>query len=114
LPDLEHQLTIEPEARIHTYNILKKEEMLFMYAPGAKANPPKIQNFHPKLNILHRLLRATLAPRIGDATACPQYERNLIQYYYEKKPFLSLTISLWRFSTSQRLLSAAMVMPHRS
>jgi hypothetical protein len=35
------------ESRIHTYGILKKEEMLFMYVPGAEANLPKIQNFLP-------------------------------------------------------------------
>jgi hypothetical protein len=84
---LEHQLTMESNNRIHTYNILKKEEMPFMYTPGARANPPKIQNFLPELNYLHRLLRATLALRIGDDTTCPQYERNLIKYYMEKKQF---------------------------
>jgi hypothetical protein len=76
---LEHQLTMESDNRIHTYNVLKSEEMLFMYALGAKPTPLKIHNFH--------LFHATLAPRIGDATAYPQYERNLIQYYVEKKPF---------------------------
>jgi hypothetical protein len=45
-----------------------------MYAPGAVAHPPKIQNFLLELNTLHHLLCATLAPRIRDATACPQYE----------------------------------------
>jgi hypothetical protein len=39
---LEHQLTMEPESQIHTYNVLKLDEMQFMYAPGAKAHPPKI------------------------------------------------------------------------
>jgi hypothetical protein len=78
---------MESNNRIHTYNILKKEEMPFMYTPGARANPPKIQNFLPELNYLHRLLRATLALRIGDDTTCPQYERNLIKYYMEKKQF---------------------------
>jgi hypothetical protein len=39
---LEHQLTMGPEARIHTYNVLKLEEMQFMYAPGAKARLSKI------------------------------------------------------------------------
>jgi hypothetical protein len=58
--------------------VLKLEEMQFMHAPGAMDNPPKIRNFLPELNTLHRLLRATLTPRIGDAIACPQYERNLI------------------------------------
>jgi hypothetical protein len=52
-----------------------------MYAPGAKARPPKIQNFLPELLTLHRLLCATLIPQIGDATTCLQYERNLIHFY---------------------------------
>jgi hypothetical protein len=66
---LEHLHTME--SRIHTNEILKKEEMLFMYAPGVEANSPKIQNFLLELNWLHRLLQATLAPKIGDTTACP-------------------------------------------
>jgi hypothetical protein len=61
-----------------TFGVLKLDEMWFMYAPGAKAHPPKVLNFRPELNTLHRLLRATLAPRIGDSFACPQYGRNLI------------------------------------
>jgi hypothetical protein len=84
---LNQQLTMESDNRIHTYNVVKPDEMLFMYAPGAKATPPKIQNFHPKLNTLHHLLCDTLAPRIGDATACLQYERTLILFYVQKKPF---------------------------
>jgi hypothetical protein len=58
-----------------------------MYAPGAVATPPKIRNFLPELNTLHCLLHATLTPHIGDATACPQYERNLIQFYVQNKHF---------------------------
>jgi hypothetical protein len=84
---LDHQLTMEPEARIHTFNILKPEEMYFMYAPGAIAYPLKTENFIPEINTLHCLLRSTLTLRIGDAIACPQYERNLIQFYKEKRPF---------------------------
>jgi hypothetical protein len=78
---------MESDNRIHTYNILKKEDMLFMYARGVRTTPLKIQNFLHELNCLRHLLNPTLAPRIGDAIACPQYERNLIQYYVEKKPF---------------------------
>jgi hypothetical protein len=58
-----------------------------MYAPGSEAHPPKVLNFLLELNTLHRFLRATLAPRIGDSSACPQYERNLIQFYVQKKRF---------------------------
>jgi hypothetical protein len=39
---LEYRLTMEPEARIHSFNVLKLDEMKFMYAPGAVAHPPKI------------------------------------------------------------------------
>jgi hypothetical protein len=67
----EHLLTMEPDARIHSFDVLKLDEMQFMYAPGAVACPPKIQNFLLQLNTLHRLLRATLTPQIGDATTCP-------------------------------------------
>jgi hypothetical protein len=78
---LEHQLTMLPDAWIHTYNVLKLDAMQFMYAPGVVARPPKIQNFLLELNTLLYLLRATLTPRIGDVISCPQYERNLIQFY---------------------------------
>jgi hypothetical protein len=82
---LEHQLEMPQEARIHTFGVLKLEEMQFMYAPDAEAHPPKVLNFRPELNTLHMRLRATLAPRIGDSSACPQYEQNLIHFYVQKK-----------------------------
>jgi hypothetical protein len=75
------------ESRIHNERILNKEEMMFMYALGAEAHPPHTQNFFPELNTLHHLFRATLAPHIGDATTCPQYERNLIMFYVERNLF---------------------------
>jgi hypothetical protein len=84
---LEHQLTIEPGARINSFNVLKLDEMQFMYALGALAHPSKIWNLFSELNTLHRLLRATLTLCIGDATTCPPYERNLIQFYVQKRHF---------------------------
>jgi hypothetical protein len=90
----EHQLTMEPEARIHSFNVLRLDKMQFIYAPGAVAHPPKIQNFLPKLNTLHHLLRATLTLHIGDAIACPQYERNLIQFYVQKRSFSAFDFML--------------------
>jgi hypothetical protein len=39
---LDHQLTMKPGARIHSFNVLKLNEMQFTYAPGAVARPPKI------------------------------------------------------------------------
>jgi hypothetical protein len=74
-----------PEARIHAFGVLKLDEMQFMYALGAETHQSKVLNFRPELNTLHRLLRVKLPPRIGDSSACPQYERNLIQFYVQKK-----------------------------
>jgi hypothetical protein len=50
---LEHQHMME--TWIHTDRTLRKEEMLFMYAPRVVANPPSTQNFMPELNTLHFL-----------------------------------------------------------
>jgi hypothetical protein len=84
---LEHQLTSEPTTQIHSFNVLKLDEMQFMYVAGVVAHTPKIQNFHLELNTLHRLVHTTLNPRIGDSIVCPQYERTLIPFYVQKKPF---------------------------
>jgi hypothetical protein len=69
---LDHQL--EMETRIHNERILEKDQMIFMYVADAEAHPPKTQNFLLELNTLHHHFRDTLAPRIGDATTCLQYE----------------------------------------
>jgi hypothetical protein len=37
--------------RLHNENALTKEEMIFMYVPGAAAKPPSITNFLPELDI---------------------------------------------------------------
>jgi hypothetical protein len=77
---LEHQLEMPLESRIHTFGVLKLDEMQFMYAPGVEVHPPKVLNFRLELNMIHTLLHPTLAPKIGDSSACPQYEQNLIQF----------------------------------
>jgi hypothetical protein len=53
---LEHQLTMESEALIHTFDVLKLDELQFIYAPGVVAHPPKVQNFLPEMNTLHHLM----------------------------------------------------------
>jgi hypothetical protein len=40
---------MELEARIHSFDVLKLEEMQFMYALSAVAQSPKIRNFLPVL-----------------------------------------------------------------
>ena len=52
--------------------------MKHLYQPGLPCNPPRITNALPDVLLLHRMLRVTLIPKIGDATAMAGYERNLI------------------------------------
>jgi hypothetical protein len=93
---------MESRARIHSYNVLNLDEMQFMYALGAIARPPKVWNFLLELSTLHRLLCATLTPRIGDAITCPQYERNLIQFYVQKRPFSVFDFMLQEINSISR------------
>jgi hypothetical protein len=83
--------------------VLKLDEIQFMYAPGPEAHPPKVLNFKLKLNTLHRLLHATLFPRIGDSSACPQYEQKLIQFYVQKKKFLVFDYRLQEINSILRI-----------
>jgi hypothetical protein len=110
---LEHQLTMESAAQIHSFNVLKLNEMQFMYALGAVACPPKIRNFHLELNTLHRLLCATLTLRIGDATICPQYEMNLIQFYVQKKPFSVFDFMLQEILSISMIAFTVVGVPHK-
>jgi hypothetical protein len=99
----EHELEMPPEAQIHTFGVLKLDEMQLMYALAVEAHSPKVLNFRPELNTLHRLLRVTLAPRIADSSACPQYERNLIQFYVQKKKFFVFDYMLQEIISISRI-----------
>jgi hypothetical protein len=77
----------EERFQIHSERIMEPAEMDFMYAQGTQYRAPRINNLLPELMVMHRLLRVTLSPRIGDSTAIPRYERNLLRAYYERKHF---------------------------
>jgi hypothetical protein len=38
--------------------------------------PPKVEGLLPHFLVLHRMMRRTLAPRIGYSEAIPAYKRN--------------------------------------
>jgi hypothetical protein len=50
-------------------------------------NAPTITNFKPEMIVLHRVIRKTLAPREGDSSRVPQFERNLLKAISEKTKF---------------------------
>jgi hypothetical protein len=77
----------EERFQIHSERIMEPAEMDFMYAQGTQYMAPRINNLLPELMVMHRLLLVTLSPQIGDSTVIPQYERNLLRAYYERKRF---------------------------
>jgi hypothetical protein len=53
-------------------------EMTPMYVQDGDFQPPKVEGLLPHFLVLHRMMRRTLAPRIGYSEAIPAYERNLL------------------------------------
>jgi hypothetical protein len=49
-----------------------------MYVHDSDFQPPKVERLLPHFLVLHRMMRRTLAPRIGYSEAIPAYERNLL------------------------------------
>jgi hypothetical protein len=53
-------------------------EMTPMYIPNSDFQAPKVDGLLPHFLVLHRMMRKTLAPRIGYSEAIPANERNLL------------------------------------
>jgi hypothetical protein len=49
-----------------------------LYIPDSGSQPPKVEGLLPHFLVLHRMMRKTLALRIGYSEAIPAYERNLL------------------------------------
>jgi hypothetical protein len=49
-----------------------------MYIPDSDFQAPKVDGLLPHFFVLHRMMRKTLALRIGYSKAIPTYERNLL------------------------------------
>jgi hypothetical protein len=52
--------------------------MMPMYIPNSDFQAPNLDVLLPHFLVLHRMMRKTLAPRIGYLEAIPAYERNLL------------------------------------
>ena len=53
-------------------------EMTPMYIQDRGFQPPKVEGLLPHFLVLHRMMRRTLAPRIGYSETISAYERNLL------------------------------------
>jgi hypothetical protein len=71
---------------LHDGNVLGLSQMASMYEIP-NFNAPTITNFKSEMIVLHRVIRKILAPREGDSSRVPQFERNLLKVISEKTKF---------------------------
>jgi hypothetical protein len=64
--------------KLHSGWVMMPREMTPMYIQDGGFQPPKVEGLLPHFLVLHRMMRKTLAPRIGYSEAIPAYERNLL------------------------------------
>jgi hypothetical protein len=64
--------------KLHSGRVMMPREMTPMYIPDSDFQAPKVDGLLPHFLVLHRMMRKTLAPRIGYLEAIPAYERNLL------------------------------------
>jgi hypothetical protein len=60
--------------KLHNSQAMTNREMKSRYVEGSDLNLPCTDGILPHVAILHRMVRKTLAPRIGDANVVPVYE----------------------------------------
>jgi hypothetical protein len=53
-------------------------DMTLMYILNSRFRAPRIEGILPHFVVPHRMMRRTLALRIGDSDTIPAYERNLL------------------------------------
>jgi hypothetical protein len=64
--------------KLHSRRVMMSREMTPMYNQNSDFQAPKIDGLLPHFLVLHRMMRKTLAPRIGYFEAIPAYEQNLL------------------------------------
>jgi hypothetical protein len=64
--------------KVHTGRVMALREMTPMYIPNSGFRAPRIDGILPHFVVLHRMIRRTLASRIGDSDAILSYEQNLL------------------------------------
>jgi hypothetical protein len=64
--------------KLHSGRVVMPREMTPMYVQDDGFQPPKVEGLLPHFLVLHRMMRRTLAPRIGYSEVIPAYKRNLL------------------------------------
>jgi hypothetical protein len=91
---------------LHDGNVLGLSQMASMFETFDFI-APTITNFKPEMNVLHRVIRKTLAPREGDSSRVHQFERNLLKAITEKTKFNAFDFivqEIWNIAISNNSL----------
>jgi hypothetical protein len=64
--------------KLHSGRVMMPREMTPMYIQDTSFQPPKVEGLLPHFLVLYRMMRKTLAPRIGYSETILAYERNLL------------------------------------
>jgi hypothetical protein len=64
--------------KLHTRRVMAPREMTPIYIPNSGFHAPKVDGILPHFLTLHRMMRRTLAPKIGDSNAILAYKRDLL------------------------------------
>jgi hypothetical protein len=65
--------------KLHSERVMMPREMKPMYNHNLNFQAPKVDGLLPHFLVLYRMMRKTLALRIGYSEAIPAYERNLLE-----------------------------------
>jgi hypothetical protein len=74
--ELSSQLDIPK--KLNSVRVMMPMEMTHMYVQDGDFQPPKVEELLPHFLVLYRMMRMTLAPRIGYSEVILPYERNLL------------------------------------
>jgi hypothetical protein len=85
--------------KLHTGRVMAPREMTPMYILNNRFRALRIDGILPHFVVLHRIMRRTLALRIGDLDAIPAYERNLLDALISMSGSMCLITSLMRYGT---------------
>jgi hypothetical protein len=93
--------------KFHSGRVMVPQEMTPMYILNSDFRAPKVDGLLPHFLVLHKMMRKTLALRIGYSEVVPTYERNLLDALMKNERFdvfEHIMDEIWNIATN----------PHRS
>jgi hypothetical protein len=89
--------------KLHSERVMMPREMTPMYIPNSDFQPPKVDGLLSHFLTLHRMIKKTLALRIGYFETIPAYESNLLDAHM--KPvrfdvFEYIVDEIWNITTN--------------